>query len=129
MRDWYQVLGVARDADAEEIKRVYRQLALELHPGKNGKEHPESSRRPEPCSSNHLHTLPAPTTDRSRAASDVERFKQISEAYRVLSDAGQRQLIDDYLEQRSFRRASFRGEDSFVDRLAGAHGERDRWEG
>lgn len=33
MQDWYRVLGVARDADQEEIKRVYRQLALELHPG------------------------------------------------------------------------------------------------
>jgi DnaJ-class molecular chaperone len=49
----------------------------------------------------------------------VERFKQISEAYRVLSDSGQRALVDDYLEQRTFRRASLRGEDSFVDRLAG----------
>lgn len=33
MQDWYRVLGVARDADQEEIKRIYRQLALELHPG------------------------------------------------------------------------------------------------
>lgn len=33
MQDWYRVLGVARDANQEEIKRVYRQLALELHPG------------------------------------------------------------------------------------------------
>lgn len=33
MQDWYKVLGVSRDADVKEIKRVYRQLALSLHPG------------------------------------------------------------------------------------------------
>lgn len=54
----------------------------------------------------------------------MERFKQISEAYRVLSDATQRAAVDDFLEQRSFRRASLRGEDSFVDRLAGGGGPR-----
>lgn len=63
------------------------------------------------------HTLG--TTDRSRESADVERFKQISEAYRVLSDTTQRAAVDDFLEQRTFRRASLRGEDSFVDRLAG----------
>ncbi len=69
---------------------------------------------------------PTRHTDRSSAAADGERFKQISEAYRVLSDDGSRALVDDYLEQRTFRRASFRGEDSFVDRLAGKEGRRGR---
>ena len=87
--DYYKTLGVDKKATQDEIKKAYRKLARQYHP------------------------------DTNKEAGAEERFKQISEAYRVLSDAGQRQLVDDYLEQRSYRRASFRGEDSFVDRLAG----------
>jgi molecular chaperone DnaJ len=62
--DYYAVLGVRRDADADEIKKAYRRLARELHPDVN----------------------PDPQTQ--------ERFKEITQAYEVLSDPGKRQMYD-----------------------------------
>ena len=66
-RDYYQVLGVSRQADASELKRAYRKLALELHPDRN------------------------PGDKESEA-----RFKEASEAYQVLSDSEKRALYDRY---------------------------------
>lgn len=63
-RDYYEVLGVAKDAPADEIKRQYRKLALKFHP------------------------------DRNSTAEAAEHFKEISEAYAVLSDGSKRQLYD-----------------------------------
>jgi molecular chaperone DnaJ len=62
--DYYAALGVRRDADADEIKKAYRRLARELHPDVN----------------------PDPQTQ--------ERFKEITQAYEVLSDPGKRQMYD-----------------------------------
>lgn len=64
MADHYEVLGVARDASAEEIKKAYRRLARELHPDVN----------------------PGPEAS--------ERFKEVTHAYDVLSDPGQRRQYD-----------------------------------
>jgi len=64
-RDYYEILGVGRDADVSELKRAYRKLALELHPDRN--------------------------PDDARAEA---RFKEASEAYQVLSDAEKRALYD-----------------------------------
>jgi molecular chaperone DnaJ len=66
-RDFYEVLGIKRDATAEEIKKAYRQLALKNHPDKNPGD-PEAERR----------------------------FKEGAEAYEVLSDQGKRQRYDRY---------------------------------
>lgn len=68
-RDFYKVLGVSRDASPEELKKVYRQLAKELHPDRN----PED-----------------------KAAE--ERFKEVSNAYDVLSDERKRKLYDEFGE-------------------------------
>ncbi len=66
-RDYYEVLGLKRDATADDIKRSYRQMALKFHPDKNpGDEEAE------------------------------RRFKEAAEAYEVLSDAEKRQRYDRY---------------------------------
>lgn len=64
-RDYYEVLGVARDADGTLIKKAYRKLAVELHPDRN----PDNK-------------------------SAEEQFKEASEAYQVLSDPEKRALYD-----------------------------------
>jgi len=70
MADYYQLLGVARTADTEEIKKAYRQLALKHHPDRN-----QGSKEAE------------------------ERFKEVTEAYEVLRDSEKRTLYDRYGEQ------------------------------
>jgi molecular chaperone DnaJ len=66
-RDYYEVLGVTRDSDEEEIKRAYRKLAMKYHPDRNpGNEEAE------------------------------EKFKEASEAYEVLRDDEKRQIYDRY---------------------------------
>jgi molecular chaperone DnaJ len=65
--DYYQLLGVDREAGSEEIKRAYRRLARQYHPDVNGND-PEAA----------------------------ERFKEISKAYSVLSDPDKRQRYDAY---------------------------------
>lgn len=63
-RDYYEVLGVARDADAATIKTAFRTLALKYHP------------------------------DRNKAADAKERFEEIAEAYAVLRDPKKRADYD-----------------------------------
>ena len=65
-RDYYEVLGVARGAAKGEIDRAYRKLAIKYHP------------------------------DSSKAEDAVERFKEASEAYEVLSDEDKRARYDQY---------------------------------
>ena len=69
--DLYQILGVARDASPEDIKRAYRKLARELHPDIN----------------------PDPATQ--------ERFKEITAAYEVLRDPEKRRMYDRGVDPRT----------------------------
>ncbi|ATX79243.1 molecular chaperone DnaJ [Mariprofundus aestuarium] len=66
-RDYYEVLGVAKDADENSIKRAYRKLAMKYHPDRN--------------------------PDDAKAA---ENFREVTEAYEVLTDEGKRSRYDQY---------------------------------
>ena len=79
-RDYYEVLGVSKQASVEEIKRAYRKLALKYHPDRNpGDKEAE------------------------------ERFKEAAEAYEVLRDPEKRQLYDLYGHQGVSSGTGFQG--------------------
>lgn len=76
-RDYYEVLGVNKSAEADEIKKAYRKLALKYHP------------------------------DRNKGDKGAEeKFKEAAEAYEVLSDAEKRKIYDRFghagLQQQGF---------------------------
>jgi molecular chaperone DnaJ len=63
-RDYYEVLGISKGASDEQIKKAFRKLALEFHP------------------------------DRNKADGAVEKFKEVNEAYQVLTDSEKRSDYD-----------------------------------
>ena len=74
-RDYYEMLGIAKSASKDEIKSAYRKLALKYHPDKNpGNKEAE------------------------------EKFKEINEAYEILSDDSKKQQYDknNFHHQREF---------------------------
>src|SRR6059058_1696538 len=76
-KDYYKTLGVARDANQDEIKRVYRRLARKFHP------------------------------DVSKETNAEQKFKEVQEAYEVLKDPEKRaaydQLGSDWKSGQTFR--------------------------
>lgn len=82
-RDYYDVLGVARDASPEDIKKAYRKLAVRHHPDKNKGD-----------------------------AKAEGKFKEASEAYAVLGDPGERRKYDMTSRAGNFRQYDFGGFES-----------------
>src|SRR5438132_9911855 len=113
-RDYYDVLGVTRNASKDDIKGSYRKLALQYHP------------------------------DRNKAPEATEKFKEISEAYAILSDDEKRKQYDQFGREGIYQKYNtediFRGADfdsifrdmgfgtfgggfsSFVERILGGFG-------
>jgi len=65
-RDYYDILGVSKNASSEEIKKAYRKQALEWHP------------------------------DRNKSSQAAEKFKEVNEAYEVLSNPQKKQTYDQF---------------------------------
>lgn len=65
-KDYYEVLGVSKNASGDEIKRAYRKLALQYHP------------------------------DRNKTKEAGEKFKEVTRAYEVLSDSQKKQAYDQF---------------------------------
>lgn len=68
MKKHYEVLGISRDSTTDEVRKAYRKLALEWHPDKN----------------------------QTRIEEAEVKFKEISEAYQVLSDPHERSWYDEH---------------------------------
>ncbi|TDG38770.1 hypothetical protein AWZ03_014808 [Drosophila navojoa] len=68
-KDFYKTLGISRNAKDDEIKKAYRKLALKYHPDKN------------------------------KSSKAEERFKEVAEAYEVLSDKKKRDIYDQFGEE------------------------------
>lgn len=68
-KDYYKILGISKSASDDEIKKAYRKLALKYHPDKN------------------------------KAPGAEDKFKEVAEAYEVLSDKKKRDVFDQYGEE------------------------------
>ena len=67
-KDYYKILGIAKGASEDDVRKAYRKMALKFHPDKN------------------------------KSAGAEEKFKEIAEAYEVLSDKRKRDVYDKYGE-------------------------------
>ena len=95
-RDYYEVLGISKGASEQEIKKAFRHLAMQYHP------------------------------DRNKAADAEEKFKEINEAYAVLSDPQKRATYDQFghegLNQQGFSGGNVNPFDIFNEFFGGGRG-------
>ena len=68
-KDYYKILGILKGASEDDVRKAYRKMALKFHPDKN------------------------------KSAGAEEKFKEIAEAYEVLSDKRKREIYDKYGEE------------------------------
>ena len=68
-KDYYKILGISKGASEDDVRKAYRKMALKFHPDKN------------------------------KSAGAEEKFKEIAEAYEVLSDKRKREIYDKYGEE------------------------------
>ena len=68
-KDYYKILGITKGASEDDVRKAYRKMALRYHPDKN------------------------------KSAGAEEKFKEVAEAYEVLSDKKKRDIYDNYGER------------------------------
>jgi len=90
LKDYYHILNVSRDANAEDIKKAFRQLAMRYHPDRNPENTEEAGKK----------------------------FKEINEAYEVLGDEDKRQQYDRLLSFSSYPRRTIIVEEFSTDSMA-----------
>lgn len=87
-KDYYEILGIKKDATVQQVKKAYRSMALRYHPDR---------------------------VEEDKKAASEEKFKEVSEAYGVLSDVKKRQMYDQYghagIDQQYTSDDIFRGAD------------------
>lgn len=86
-KDYYKVLGIQKGASEDEIKKAYRKQALRYHPDKN------------------------------KSPGAEEKFKEIAEAYDVLSDSKKKDIYDRYGEEGMWHFSNNKWTNQFVVRL------------
>jgi DnaJ-class molecular chaperone len=87
LKDYYHIINVSRDANAEDIKKAFRQLAMRYHPDRNPENTEEAGKK----------------------------FKEINEAYEVLGDEQKRWQYDRLASLSSYPRRTMPVEDIFIE--------------